>query len=492
MTAMGQGGGTRTGPRLGPRLELRQTTQLVMTPQLQLAIRLLQMSNLDLAAFLADELERNPLLDLVPPEPPPASSTAPLPPGDETADLTGEVPPEGREAPSDPPPPPDAGGWTPATGPGGGEVPELSETLACERTLRDHVLEQLGLMHATRATCALARLMVDELDEAGYLATPLTDIAARHGATTAEAQAALSLLQGCDPTGVGARDLAEGLALQLAERDRLDPAMEAVLAHLPLLASGRFDALMDLAGVGREDMAGIVAEIRALDPRPGLAFGSHLAQAVSPDVLVRRAEDGGWLVELNTDTLPRVLVDTAYGARVTAGGGEARAFIAECRMNASWLVKTLDQRARTILRVATEIVKRQAGFFDRGVAGLTPLTLREVAETLALHESTISRVTAGKYLACDRGVVELKFFFGAGLAATDGGAALSATAIRDRIRRLIEAESHDQVLSDDTLVEILQRDGIDIARRTVAKYRDAMNIPSSVHRRRHKAGLRMR
>ncbi|HEU0221809.1 MAG TPA: RNA polymerase factor sigma-54 [Paracoccaceae bacterium] len=482
---------------LGQRLELRQTTQLVMTPQLQQAIRLLQMSNLELSAFVTAEMERNPLLEVDPREETPAPPPEPEPrledrlrdavPGTAEAELDAS-----RDSLYDEAPPDLQTGWASPGGRGvqGQEAPDFTEAIAGATALRDHLIAQIGLMSAPPSRLALGRLLVDELDEAGYLRTPERELAERYGLPWAEIEAAVGLLQSCDPPGIGARSLAECLALQLAAKNRLDPAMQAVLDHLELLAQGRFDRLMELAGVGSEDMADIVAEIRALDPKPGCAFQVTPLETVLPDILLRRDRAGGWVVELNSETLPRLLVNNSYAARISARYGTARSYISECRASASWLLKTLESRARTILKVASEIVRRQEGFFAQGVSALRPMTLRDVAEAVGMHESTISRVTSGKYLACERGLFELRFFFSTGVASSDGGESLSSTAIRDRIRRLIDEEEPQNILSDDTIVSILKRDGVDIARRTVAKYREAMSIPSSVQRRRLKAGLR--
>ncbi|WP_118133176.1 RNA polymerase factor sigma-54 [Oceanicella sp. SM1341] len=485
---------------LGQRLELRQTTQLVMTPQLQQAIRLLQMSSIDLGAFVAEEVEKNPILEMDSAEgSAPASAEAPEPrledrlrdaaPGQAEADLDTTRESLYDEAVAD-----GQAAWTRSAGAGGGgasfsDGSEPGDTLSGTPTLRDHLAAQIRLAPGGAERRAVALFLVDELDEAGYLARPLPEISDQLGAGEALVAEALALLQACEPVGVGARSLAECLALQLRERDRLDPAMQAVLENLELLAAGKFARLAEIAGLEPEDLPEIIAEIRALDPRPGHAFGHLDVQTVVADVFVRRNGLGAWAVELNSDALPRVLVNNTYAARVAASGAEATAFISECRSSASWLVKTLESRARTILKVATEITRHQEAFFDIGVAGLRPLTLREVAEAVGMHESTISRVTSGKYLSCERGLFELRYFFSQGLASSDGGAALSATAIRERIRRMIEQEDPARILSDDTLVDLLQKDGVDIARRTVAKYREGLNIPSSVKRRRLKAGL---
>jgi RNA polymerase sigma-54 factor len=427
---------------LSPRIELRQSQALVMTPQLQQAIKLLQMSNLQLAEYLTTEVEKNPLLELAPP--------------------------------------PAAGGVARS---GAGEGSYL-DTLAAEPTLFDHLREQVGAMRALPEVVEAALILADELEEDGYLRVPLAEVADRHRLAVADALAALKLVQACDPAGVGARDLRECLALQLAERDRLDPAMLAMLDNLALVARGRIGELEARCGVDAEDVADMLAELRALDPKPGLRFARPPVESAVPDVHVRRAPEGGWTVELNSETLPRVLMNNVYAARVRGHDPAARAFISECSASASWLVRSLEQRARTILKVATEIVERQDRFFSGGVAELRPLTQRAVAGKLGLHESTISRVATGKYLACDQGCFDFRFFFGSAIQAVAGGEAFSAAAVQERIRGLVQGEGRPGNLSDDKIVALLKEEGIDIARRTVAKYREGMGIPSSVERRR--------
>ncbi len=503
---------------IGPRLELRQSQQLVMTPQLQQAIKLLQMTSFELSAFVDAELERNPLLDRASEEPS-AAEDAPGPPEpagrDDRRDrldvVVNGADPSSLEAPFDtgrenlydadragpePPAPSLAASLTASASLGGGgggpawdgAGDPLEELLAQPVSLLDHLEEQIALSSAPLAERAMARALAADVDEQGYLRADPDEAAARLGVSPEVARRALTLLQSCEPTGVGARDLAECLALQLRERDRLDPAMEALLAHLPLVARADFKALSKVCGVSAQDVRDMIAEIRALDPRPGRAFGGAEARTVVPEVFLRRGPRGGWIVELNSDALPRVLVDNAYAAEVLAGAGaETRAYISECRQSASWLVKSLEQRARTILKVAIEIARQQDGFFAHGVAALRPMTLKDVAEKIGMHESTVSRVTAGKHLCCDRGTFELKFFFTQAIAASDGGDALSAEAIRHRIKCLIDRESARKTLSDDAIVTLLKEDGVDIARRTVAKYRESMNIPSSVQRKRLKA-----
>jgi RNA polymerase sigma-54 factor len=493
----------RTGARgmvQALRLDLKQSQQLVMTPQLQQAIKLLQMSNLELRGFVEQELEKNPLIRLdeagggaapdAAPEPARDLAEAPLdarvtPEGD--PGLAAETFDTGTENLHDADPAPSRAGTGPGGGSGGGsDTPgfDWNEQPEGPPGLRAHLLAQLGLMRAEAPVAALARLIVDELDEHGYLRAGLDELAARLGASAGQAEAALALVQGCEPTGVGARGLAECLALQLTERDRLDPAMRRLLGHLDLLARGERKRLMALCGVDAGDLADMLAEIRALDPRPCAAFGAGRAETLVPDLLLRPDRWGGWEIELNPDTLPRVLIDQRYAARLGRAGADARGFVAECRASGNWLIRSLDQRARTILKVAAEIVRHQDAFFRDGIGGLKPLTLAMVAEATGLHESTASRVTANKYIATGRGIFELKFFF---TNAVGGAEGMSAETARQRIRALVAAEPPGRVLSDDAIVERLQKDGVDIARRTVAKYRKQLGIGSSAERRRARA-----
>ncbi len=362
----------------------------------------------------------------------------------------------------------------------------LENTVASQITLREHLTSQLGVAALTPAQQMIAAVLIEGLDEGGYLRADLDEIATRLGATRDDIEATLAVLQEFDPPGVFARDIAECLALQLKDCDRLDPAMQAMLTRLDLVAKRDFNALATLCGLATDDIAEMIAEIRALTPKPGHSFDQAPVQAVVPDVYVRESSDGGWNVELNTDTLPRVLVNARYFATVnkTARTNEERAYIAECFTNANWLIKSLDQRARTILKVASEITRQQDAFLAHGVRHLRPLNLRAIADAIAMHESTVSRVTSNKYIATPRGLFELKYFFTASIASADGGEAHSAEAVRDRIREMIEKEDADEILSDDRIVILLGADGVNIARRTVAKYREAMHIPSSIERRR--------
>ncbi len=504
---------------LSQRLEFRQTQALVMTPQLMQAIKLLQLSSLDLAAYVEGELERNPLLErsddneapAVEPEATAAEGAAGD--GDEDAaaapDWIGEdletsrssmeeglgtelenvFPDDGSEKAAAPEAPPPAYSEWSGTGSGGNDDGyNLEAFVSAETTLADHLAEQMALAISDPAGRMIGRYLIDMVDEAGYLAGELDAVAEKLGAPLADVEAVLAALQTLDPPGVGARNLTECLAIQLKDRDRFDPAMRALVEHLDLLAKRDLAALRRLCGVNEEDLADMIAEIRNLNPKPGLAFGSTTVQPIVPDVLVRAAPDGSWQVELNSDTLPKVLINQRYYAQVSKGtrSDKDKTYLADCLQTATWLVRALDQRAKTILKVSSEIVRQQDAFFAKGVQHLRPLNLKTVADAISMHESTVSRVTANKYMATARGIFELKYFFTSSIASADGGEAHSAEAVRHRIRQLIDGETAADVLSDDTIVDKLREAGVDIARRTVAKYREAMRIPSSVQRRREK------
>ena len=488
---------------LAPRLDLRQSQSLVMTPQLQQAIKLLALSNLEIEAFIAEEVEKNPLLEITRDEsgdvdqpasiedaPPPRDDVwlddAPAPGGDSLdVDLTAETFHHDSAVDGGP----GLDGRLGLTGNDGdfGDGPDFDSFAADAPSLADHLCAQAGAI-LDSADLAVARHLIDLLDDAGYLGADLLDVAHRLGVPLAHVERILNVIQSLDPTGVGARTLGECLALQAKEVDRYDPAMARLLDNLDLLAEGRVSQLRRMCGVDEEDMADMIRELRAYDPKPGLKFGSARIEAVVPDIFVA-PRGAGFAVEINSATLPKVLIDRSYFAEISSGKQDkaSKAWLGDCLASANWLVKALDQRQRTIIRVATEIVKHQQGFFREGVSQLRPLTLRTIAETIEMHESTVSRVTSNKYLSCSRGIFELKYFFGSGVASSDGGEAASAEAVKNAIRALIGAEDRNAILSDDTLVDLLRAKGFDLARRTVAKYREAIGIGSSVQRRRQKA-----
>jgi RNA polymerase sigma-54 factor len=500
---------------LSHRLELRQGQSLVMTPQLMQAIKLLQLSNLDLTAYVDTELERNPLLErddtgeaagdgaatgaggrdderhAPDGDPGDEAEWQEARPDTDAGAMAATLEPDLMERPQPPesasPLPPGDTWATTATLPSSGTDYNPEAFVAEEVSLADHLTRQLGLAVTDPALRLIGHALINEIDEAGYLAG-IEGVADRLGAPLPRVEEVLAVIQTFDPPGVGARDLAECLAIQLRDRDRFDPAMQVLVGRLDLVARRELAALRRICGVDEEDLGEMLAELKSLNPKPGHAFGSMHVQPVVPDVIVRVAPDGGWLVELNTDTLPKVLVNQAYYASIARHprSDHDKAYLSDCLQTANWLVKSLDQRARTILKVATEIVRQQDAFLADGVQYLRPLNLKIIADAISMHESTVSRVTSNKYMATPRGIFELKYFFTAAIAAAGNGDAHSAEAVRFRIRKLIDAESPDAILSDDTLVSLLRDSGVDIARRTVAKYREAMRIPSSVQRRREK------
>jgi RNA polymerase sigma-54 factor len=503
---------------LGPRLDLRQSQSLVMTPQLQQAIRLLALSNLEVESFIAEELERNPLLDTGrggdedgPGEAPETDGAGDEPPEPRTVDdlvMTGDAVSDSpldmdfdhenlhQDSASDSMRGLDGSlSVSGDLGSGaGGEGPDFDSFAdAAEVSLHGHLAAQAG-ERLDGAALLIAGQIIDQVDETGYFRGQLLEIAQRLGVALAEVERVLAIVQSFDPAGVAARNLSECLALQAREADRYDPAMARLIGNLDYLAKGNLGALKRICSVDDEDLADMIRELRGYDPKPGCRFlkGDGAGAAVVPDVFVAR-RTGGWAIELNNATLPRLLVNRSYYAELSAGPQDrkSKAWLSECLQSANWLVRALDQRARTIVKVATEIVKHQDGFFRHGVAHLRPLTLRQVAEVIGMHESTVSRVTSNKYLSCDRGLYELKYFFKSGIQSADGGDAVSAEAVKSHIRALIGAERPEAILSDDQLVDMLRAKGFDIARRTVAKYREAIGIGSSVQRRRQKAmGMR--
>jgi RNA polymerase sigma-54 factor len=502
---------------LGPRLDIRQSQSLVMTPQLQQAIKLLALSNLEVETFIGEALDANPLLEMGETAPGGPGEEAPVDEGRRThleSSPVDQLVGEGRAAEDRPldidpaaldldrdtgdgaaaladaatPGLRETGSIGSESGGGSGEGPDIDERGAGAASLAEHLHAQIGATTRDPQALFVARWLIDQLDETGYLRMTLPEVAETLGLPLASVEQALALVQTLDPTGVGARSLGECLALQAREADRYDPLMARLLDNLDLLGRGELARLRRLCGVDEEDFADMLAELRGYDPKPGLRFGSGPAEAITPDILVSAAPDGGWAIALNPATLPRVLVNRSYYVEMRRAcvGKAARAWLGERLADANWLVKALDQRQKTILKVAAEIVKQQDGFFRHGVSHLRPLTLRTVAEAVEMHESTISRVTSNKYLHCRRGTFELKYFFTSGVAGTDGEG-VSAEAVKAAIRQLIDAEEPKAILSDDALVDLLKARGFDLARRTVAKYREAIGLGSSVQRRRQKA-----
>ena len=495
---------------MSPRLEVRQSQSLTLTPQLMQSIRLLQLSHLELNAFVEAELLRNPLLEREDGAEPAETDNADLPErpselnaAEDTVDFSDRIQsadsiangfdtevdnvfPEqaaqDRHA--------DTGQWNEHAP--GEESPDLDQFVANRPSLSDHLWAQVGLLITEPADRIVAGFLIDGVNEAGYLAIELEQLAAQLGTDLGHIEAVLAVLQTCEPIGMFARDVRECLALQLRDKDRLDPMMQRLLDNLEMIGRHDFVALARAVGADQDDLADMLAELRQLDPKPGRAFEAGQIEAIVPDVFVRPGTAGGWQVELNSDVLPRVLVNRTYYATVTRKTRDTaeKTFLTDCLATANWLAKSLDQRAQTILKVATEIVKQQEGFLAHGIAHLKPMTLKAVADAIEMHESTVSRVTTSKYVSTPRGLFEMKYFFTTALGSSTGDADHSAEAVRHRIRQMIDAEDPAEILSDDAIAEMLHKEkGIEVARRTVAKYREGMNIPSSVIRRRQKRAL---
>ncbi|WP_417595578.1 RNA polymerase factor sigma-54 [Parasphingorhabdus sp.] len=494
---------------LGPRLDLRQSQSLVMTPQLQQAIKLLTLSNLELETYISDEVEKNPLLDTGeistesgevndseegPIEAATQGSDEILSSGpaeSETAlDMQGDSDSFSNNSLSE-----SDGALDGQLGLNGsssgasavGEAPDFENMLVAEITLTDYLMDQAGAI-LSGMDLFVAQHIIDQIDECGYLQADLLELAQRLNVGLVDIERILGVVQTLDPVGVGARDLAECLSLQARDADRYDPAMERLIDNLDLLAKGALPQLKRMCGVDDEDLMDMISELRNYDPKPGCKIGGGEVQAVVPDVFVAERANR-WIIEVNSATLPKVLVNRSYYSELKDGAQdkESKDWLNECLADANWLVKALDQRQRTIVKVATEIVKQQEEFFRKGVAHLRPLTLKNVAEQIEMHESTVSRVTSNKYLSCSRGTFELKYFFTSGIQSSTGGEAASAEAVKSHIKSLIDNEDPKKILSDDKLVALLKERGFDIARRTVAKYREALGLGSSVQRRRQKA-----
>lgn len=477
--------------RITQRLDIRQGQQLVMTPQLQQAIKLLQLNNIELGEFVEEELAQNPLLEKAETE---TESDAPAAedPKEESDNIQENFDDAmtGGDSPDF-----DPGSSMASIGSGGdtrfeGIDEGFEDRISSEKTLRDHLTEQLYIAFNDNRDRVIGALLIDQIDEAGYLRTDPKPLAEQLGASLERVEKLLKKMKTFDPAGVFAADLSECLALQLKEKGTFDEPMQKLLANLKLVAEHEYKKLAALCGVNETYLRDMVEEIRALNPRPAAEFDHVLVQTAIPDVLMKRLPKnigGGWRVELNSETLPKVLINQTYYTEVSKSATQKKdkEYLASQMNSASWLVRALDQRAQTILKVASEIVEQQDGFFNYGIEFLKPLTLKDIAEVIGMHESTVSRVTNNKFIGTPRGIFELKFFFSTALESEDGSSH-SAESVKARIKSLIEAESPEKILSDDSIVEILKSEGIDLARRTVAKYREGLNIPSSILRRRQK------
>ena len=476
--------------KISQSFDLKQSQSLVMTPQLQQAIKLLQMSNVELNEFVEEELSENPLLEKKEEE---------INDHDEIQEI--EQPKDEVQAEFDDAwtgnekenKDFDAGSNMADVGAGGNNKFETSDnsylenSITVEQTLSEFLLEQLHITTEDSRDRMVGALLIDQLDESGYLRANYEELATILGCSMERINDLLEKMRKFEPSGVFARDLADCLSIQLDEKKTLDEPMKKLIDNLDLLANHDIKKLCDICGVNETYLLDMVSEIKELNPKPASDYDHFVVQTVVPDVLMKAIPKnlgGGWKVELNSDTLPKVLVNREYYTQVSDGAinKKDKEYITEKLNSANWLVRAMDQRAQTILKVAGEIVESQNGFFLYGIEYLKPLTLKDVAEEIDMHESTVSRVTNNKYIGTPRGIFELKYFFTTALIGSDGQAH-SAEAIKAKIRSLIDNEKSDNILSDDNIVKLLSEEGINIARRTISKYREALNIPSSIQRK---------
>ena len=499
---------------LQPRLDIYQAQSLIMTPKLQEAIKLLQLSNLELSDYLEKELEKNPFLEHEDP--------------DENNDLSKSLKDNYDHKTSSEIVDSNLGTkeqYLNTTNLIGAldkkehsisnsvtEEKYLGETITSQSqstkqfgnsntnslypgienrekiSLKNHLLEQINVDFPNSVERLIAIYILDLLDDSGYLQTSAEMIAETLGCPISRVNQTLDTLQNFDPPGIFARNLSECLALQLKEHNRYDSIMEKLLENLDLLAKRKFKSLKRLCGIDDKNLINMIREIRALNPKPAQIFDNDVAPPLTPDVFVNRSKDGSWFVELNTETLPKVIVNNRYYAEINQESlnSKDKAYLSEYYQSANWLIKSMHQRAQTIIRVTSEIIRQQSDFLEKGVQFLKPLVLQEIADALNIHESTVSRVTRNKVLATPRGIFSLKYFFTMAIGKTNYGNVQSSESVRFQIKNLIEKETIDNILSDEKIVKLLKIDGIDVARRTVAKYRNIMNIPSSTIRKREK------
>ena len=501
------------------RLDLRLSQKLIMTPQLQQAIKLLQLSRLELQQSLAQHLMENPLLDELPEEAEENESATAEEQAEEAAATaaspTTEAPeaetstPEERDTPDEV----SAAGWEEYFGTdrrtGGGEgqsssdeFPSYEQTVAKAASLEDHLLWQLSMSGLSERDKAIGRLLIGNLDDDGYLRTPLSEIVSGTDFTETEAESVLQDIQTFDPTGVGARDLSECLMLQLghlgkspmgslgarpgALKGSIVEAM--VLHHLKDLEKKQYAKIAKALDVTVDEVFQATKVIEALEPKPGRPFSNTQNYVIVPDVFVVKNE-GEWVVLLNDDGLPRMRISPYYKQMMASGesgSSETKAYLDEKLRAAQWVIRSIEQRNKTIVKVVSSIVKFQEQFFEKGIQYLRPLVLKQVAEDIGMHESTISRVTANKYMYCPQGMLELKFFFNAGLQRADQPIAtcLSSVTVREMIKKMVAEEDANHPLKDEEIAARLRERQVLIARRTVAKYRAEENIPPATQRKR--------
>lgn len=480
-------------------LHLKQSQSMVMTPQLQQSIQILQYTSLELSAHVTQMVEQNPFLenpdsnvDSIEQSHEQDGESPKIQEQDTLLDRTGDKWADDNvsSAVYEDTDLAYTGVSNFKHNDGSAQRDPFEELTSKEMTLREYINDQINIDIHTPHERMIAYYLTDQLDQSGYLDIEFKQVAEQLKCKPAEIKAVLKQLQGFDPAGVFATGLAECLTLQLKDRNRYDPVIGRLVEHLELVAIGDIKKLARLCKTSEEEVIEMCQEIKRLNPKPGDMFAADAVSIQQPDVFLKKSPEGEWVIEVNTQALPKVLVNQKYYAKLVKeveGQKEQKKYIVEQINSANWLVKAMDQRAQTILKVATEILTQQREFFDNGVRYLKPLVLSDIAEQVELHESTVSRVVNGKYMATPMGLYELKYFFSSGVgagASEEGGH--SSTAVKYMIKELIDQEDPKKILSDDKISQILKEKGVDVARRTVMKYREALNIPSSVQRRKAK------
>ena len=475
-------------------LQIKQSQNMVMTSQMQQSIKILQMTTTDLLPYINQQIEENPFLE---------AGDGDVVEQTDSSELTNNEPSEVSEHEQV---------WddddvSPAVyesesfnyeGVGSGKSDAYAsgenpiEQLEGDGiTLKEHVIDQINMEIPDPLQKFIALNLTDMLDENGYINSDLSENAKLLQCDEQQLLEVLSKLQSFEPAGIFARSLAECLSLQLKEKDRLDPTMQIFIENLELLGKRDFKLLKKKCRVDDEDLAQMCLEVKALNPKPGNIFSVDRIQVIQPDIFLKKGEGSGWLLELNSDALPKVLVSRKYYSTITkqVDDKDSKKFMSQQFNTANWLSKALDQRANTILKVATEIVSQQDKFFRKGIHYLKPMVLSDIAQGIDMHESTVSRVINGKYIATNSGMYELKYFFSSCVGSSSGEEDVSSKRIKYMIKELIDGENSKAVLSDDKIASILKAKGVSVARRTVMKYREGMNIGSSVQRRREKKML---
>ena len=468
---------------ISQKLHARLVQKLILTPSLQQAIKLLPMTTLELAELLNQEMVENPLLEEVPAEDPAQDA--------QTADTPEPEKPETREDAWD-----DQDyeyffgeyldeGYRPRQPQEVKELPPIENTLSTKGSLADHLMWQLNLQSSDDTIRSIGAAIIGNIDDDGYLVASVDEIAALGGWDITAVEKALEYVQAFDPVGVGARDLQECLLLQIRHLGLTGTPVETLVRdHLRLLQNHRIPELARALGVETDAVKQHIEVIRRLDPKPGSRYAPADSQYVIPDVYIIKTDEG-YKAVLNEDGLPQLRISPVYRRLLDKGGetsDETRAYVKDKFRAALWLLKSVDQRQKTILKVATSLINFQRAFLDQGIEHLRPLVLRDVANDIGMHESTVSRVVNNKYMHTPQGVYELKFFFHSGISSSYGESVSSVT-IKQRIKKIIEAEDQRRPLSDSKIMNILQKEGLVLARRTIAKYREELKISTSNQRK---------